>query len=215
MTDSNQKIAGALFFVGAVVVIMGIVLAEIFYPGYNVSSNFISDLGAFCRIQGGQYVCQINQPSSTIFNGCNVVFGVLVLLGSYFAYRTFRNRLFTILLVLTGIGITGVGIFPENVLGGTPHHIVSQMIFIFGGLSAIAAYRIERSPMNYFSVIMGVVTLAFWSFLEWGFLKLMEGTTSSNYLGLGVGGIERVVAYPLLLWVVGFGGYLMGSSQAS
>lgn len=194
---------------------MGIILAETFYPGYNVSSNFISDLGAFCRTQGGQYVCQINQPSSTIFNGCILVFGVLVLLGSYFAYRAFRNRLFTILFVLTGIGIVGVGIFPENVLGGIPHHIVSQMIFIFGGLSAIAAYRIERSPMTYFSVIMGVVTLAFWGFLEWGFLELMGGTASSNYLGLGVGGIERLVAYPLLLWMVGFGGYLMGSSQAS
>ena len=89
------------------------------------------------------------------------------------------------------------------------------MIFIFGGLSAIAAYRIERSPMTYFSVIMGVVTLVFWSFLEWGFLELMEGTASSSYLGLGVCGIEKMVAYPLLLWVLGFGGYLMGSSHAS
>ena len=47
MAHSNQKIAGVLFFVGAVVAIMGIFLAEIFYPAYNVSSNFISDLGAF------------------------------------------------------------------------------------------------------------------------------------------------------------------------
>ena len=132
-----------------------------------------------------------------------------MLLGSYFAYRAFRNRLFTILFILAGIGVTGVGIFPENVLGGTSHHIVSLMAFLFGGLSAIAAYRIERSPMTYFSIIMGVVTLVFW-----GFLELMEGTAASNYLGLGVGGIERIVAYPLLLWVVGFGGYLMGSSQA-
>jgi hypothetical membrane protein len=210
MTHSNQKIAGALFFVGAVVAIMGIFLAEIFYPGYNVSSNFISDLGAFCRTQGGQHICQINQPSSTIFNASIFVFGVLVLLGSYFAYRAFRNRLFTIVLILAGIGVTGVGIFPENVLGGTPHRIVSLMAFLFGGLAAIAAYRIERSPMTYFSVIMGVVTLVFL-----GFLGIMEGTASSNYLGLGVGGIERMVAYPLLLWVVGFGGYLMGSSQSS
>jgi hypothetical membrane protein len=153
---------------------MGIVLAEIFYPGYNVSSNFISDLGAFCRTQGGQYICQINQPSSTIFNGCSFIFGVLVLLGSYFAYRTFKNRLFTILIVLTGIGITGVGIFPENVLGGLPHHIVSQMIIIFGGLSAIAAYRIERSPMSYFSVIMGAVTLFFLGFSRVGVSRAYE-----------------------------------------
>ncbi|WP_254662945.1 hypothetical protein [Haladaptatus sp. W1] len=27
---------------------------------------------------------------------------------------------------------------------------------------------------------------------------------------LGSGGVERWVAYPLLLWVTGFGGYLLG-----
>jgi len=84
------------------------------------------------------------------------------------------------------------------------------MAFLFGGLAAIAAYRIERSPMTCFSVIVGVVTLVFLSFLG-----IMEGTASSNYLGLGVGGIERIEAYPLLLWVLGFGSYLMGSSQSS
>ncbi|NIQ06941.1 MAG: DUF998 domain-containing protein, partial [Candidatus Korarchaeota archaeon] len=30
---------------------------------------------------------------------------------------------------------------------------------------------------------------------------------------LGKGGMERMIAYPLLIWVVGFGGYLLGLSQ--
>lgn len=29
---------------------------------------------------------------------------------------------------------------------------------------------------------------------------------------LGVGGAERWVVYPLVLWLIGFGGYLMGTS---
>jgi hypothetical protein len=32
---------------------------------------------------------------------------------------------------------------------------------------------------------------------------------------LGVGGAERWVAYPVLLWAMGFGGYLAGSARGS
>jgi hypothetical protein len=28
-------------------------------------------------------------------------------------------------------------------------------------------------------------------------------------LGLGVGGMERMIVYPILMWGAGFGGYLM------
>jgi hypothetical protein len=31
---------------------------------------------------------------------------------------------------------------------------------------------------------------------------------------LGIGGLERWVAYPVALWVTGFGGYLLGFSAA-
>ncbi|MCX9076244.1 MAG: hypothetical protein OIN88_16610 [Candidatus Methanoperedens sp.] len=34
---------------------------------------------------------------------------------------------------------------------------------------------------------------------------------SDIYLGLGPGGMERMIAYPVLLWGTGFGGYLMSS----
>ena len=32
---------------------------------------------------------------------------------------------------------------------------------------------------------------------------------STTYLGLGLGGMERMVAYPLLLWEVGFGSHII------
>jgi len=41
---------------------------------------------------------------------------------------------------------------------------------------------------------------------------------SGIYLGLGKGGMERMIAYPALLWMVGFGGHLMsdnGNTRAS
>jgi hypothetical protein len=36
---------------------------------------------------------------------------------------------------------------------------------------------------------------------------------SGQYLGLGAGGMERMIAYPALMWGAGFGGYLIAYSQ--
>jgi len=33
------------------------------------------------------------------------------------------------------------------------------------------------------------------------------------FLGLGPGGMERMIVYPIPLWEVAFGGHLMASSQ--
>jgi hypothetical protein len=36
---------------------------------------------------------------------------------------------------------------------------------------------------------------------------------SGQYLGLGAGGMERMIAYPALMWGAGFGGYLIAYPQ--
>ena len=57
-----------------------------------------------------------------------------------------------------------------------------------------------KAPFAYFSVLMGMIGLiAFALFI------------SEFFLGLGAGGMERMITYPLLLWVIGFGGNLMSS----
>jgi hypothetical protein len=35
---------------------------------------------------------------------------------------------------------------------------------------------------------------------------------SKVYLGLGGGGMERMIAYPVLAWGIGFGGALLGGN---
>jgi hypothetical membrane protein len=35
------------------------------------------------------------------------------------------------------------------------------------------------------------------------------------YLGLGIGGMERMIVYPTLIWTVAFGGYLIGSKETA
>ena len=36
---------------------------------------------------------------------------------------------------------------------------------------------------------------------------------TGNFLTLGRGGMERMIAYPEVLWAIGFGGYLIGSED--
>jgi len=44
MKYDDRKIAGSLLFIGAVLCVLGIIIAEALYPGYSTSENYISDL---------------------------------------------------------------------------------------------------------------------------------------------------------------------------
>jgi hypothetical membrane protein len=178
-----RKIAGLLFLVGASQFIVCMIMAEALYPNYSTANNFISDLGV--------------GPSAILFNSSIIVFGLMVLGGSYCMWRVYRSKVLTILLLLAGIGATGVGIFTEN--AGSIHRVVSLIAFLFGGLSAIYAYKVEKFPLNYVSVVMGLA----------GLIALVLFVTE-NFLELGNGGMERMIAYPIVLWAIGFGGYLIG-----
>ena len=131
--------AGASLFVGTVQFIIGMHRAEFLYPGYSVSGNFISDLGATCRA-----TCVIYQPSASIFNFSVILFGLLIVLCSYFIWSEFRSSLITALFFISGLGAIGVGLFPET--AGFLHVIVSFITFFFGGFAAIAVSKLVKSP---------------------------------------------------------------------
>lgn len=189
---SDRTIAGMSFFAAILVLVIGINVAQQLYPGYSVSSNYISDLGATCRDTG----CQIIQPSAFIFNSSVFLTGILVCMAAYFIYREFQTSLLSISLAFSGIGAIGVGIFPEY--AGLPHYIAAFITFVFGGITLIASYTIVASPLRYFSILLGIATLA-----------ALALFISGQYLGLGPGGIERMIVYPFVLGGMTFSGYLM------
>lgn len=190
---NNRHAAGVFLFIGSVQFVLGMLIAEFLYPDYSASMNYISDLGATCRT-----TCIIYQPSATIFNTSAIIFGILVLVSSYFIWHEFHDLLISVLVILSGIGIVGVGLFPET--AGIIHLAVSFITFFFGGLSAIAIYRIVKAPFSYLSILMGIISLT-----------ALGLFISEIFLVLGPGGMERMIAYPLLLWVIGFGGNLMST----
>jgi hypothetical membrane protein len=111
MGYSDRQIARAILFVGALQFVVGLNVAEDLYPGYNVSMNYISDLGATRNA-----TCNLVQPSSAIFNSSVILSGLLILVAAFFIHRAFQTKPLSILLVLTGIGAIGVGVFSETTL---------------------------------------------------------------------------------------------------
>jgi hypothetical membrane protein len=192
----NLKRAGALLFLGTVQFLFCFILAEIYYPGYDVSSNYVSDLGATCR--GG--VCKFVQPSSSIFNASVVLLGVLLLLGSYYIRKGSGSKALPFFLLLSGVGAVGVGVFNESY--GSTHALFSALTFVAGGIQAILVFRVARPPMSYFAAAAGVITLA-------ATLLFLSGV----YLGLAAGGMERMIVYPALFGTIAFAGYLLGVSS--
>ncbi len=186
---SNASKAGAILFVGGVQYGIFLIVAEAVSPSYSVSTNAISDLG------------KIFPNSVPIFNSSIAIFGLLVLLSAYYVQKAFRWKPATVLGAITGIGLIGVASFPE----GSPyqlHGLFSLITFLFAGLDAVVAARFQFKPMFYFSIFLGIFTLAATVLYVGG-----------ENLGLGQGGMERMVVYPVLLWVIGFGGHLMSMSD--
>ena len=192
---ADAPVAGASMVLAGAVAFMGILTAEVLYPGYSTRQD-ISDLGS---TQPPNPV--IHEPSATIFDGTMLVTGALVLVAAYFVYRSGGRRAFAASLAVFGVAVFGVGVFPGNV---TPWHgLFALLTFFSGGVTALLSARVAERPFSYLCALLGGVSLA--TLLSVFFYGLVL-TRPHPLSFLGSGGIERWVAYPLLLWVVAFGG---------
>lgn len=184
MRSDDRTLAGVLFFLGSLQFFLAMLIAEGMRPSYSISTNAISDLGV--------------DSTALLFNTSVALLGVFTIAAAYLYHRTHRTLWITIPLLLAGIGPIGVGLFPETT--GLPHGIFALVAFFFGGLTAILISFRLQSLMRYISVILGVV----------GLVALVL-FVSGQFGGIGLGGMERMIAYPVLLWEIAFGGYLMST----
>jgi hypothetical membrane protein len=185
---------GVLFFVAGTVILMGIITGEALYQGaYRTDENTISDLGGSRPPES-----VVLQPSASIFDTTMIVAGLMILVGAYLVQRGLRRPGVTVPAGLLGAGVLGVGLFPGNT---DPHVLFALLTFIAGGVAAVCSYKIVSSPIRYVFVVLGSVALAA---LLLGLFLIEWGPVAE----LGEGGIERWVAYPVVLWLVGIGAYL-------
>jgi hypothetical membrane protein len=191
-----EKTAGALFFLGGALLWMGITTAEIFYPsGYSISGSMISNLGSTPPPNS-----LVFEPSANIFDYSLLVAGLMIIKGGILLYKT-RQRQLAILVGLIGLGTAGVGMFPAFHLA--IHSLSALIAFGSGGVAAIYSGYLFKPPFKYLAIVLGAVSLLF----------LAVGLLDSSVVVpiLGKGGTERWVAYPTMIWLIGFGGLLMAT----
>ena len=192
-------IAGALLVLAGCVALMGIISAETLYPGYSTARNAISDLGASEPPNS-----IIVQPSATIFNLTMLITGLLVVGAAVALGRAGFVWMATVPLGLFGLGAFLVGVFPGNY--GTIHALAALLTFVAGAVSAIAAATVFRGPLRVIAPVLGAVSLL--TLLSYYVLG-----PASPMFAFGPGGLERWIAYPVVLFVLAYGGYLMGAAR--
>jgi len=187
-----HKTAGGLLLTAGVTIVMGIITAEALYTNpYNARME-ISDLGA-------TDTGVILHPSSYIFNATMLITGAMILIGAWFTHRALHRRAVAIPAGLLGVGVLGVGIFPGNIHPW--HPIFAYTAFLAGGLAVLLSYKVTPQPLRAVFAILGAISLLFTIggvlLPEWGPFGQLE-----------LGGVERWMVYPVVLWLVGFGGFL-------
>jgi hypothetical membrane protein len=197
--------------VAAVTFIVGNIITQIGYgSSYSLSQNYISDLGAVnCGVFGGSgsyqghYACS---PWHDVFNASIVIMGLFIILAVPLIRTAFpprRSRTIGLgLLALAGLGSIGVGLSPEDV-NITIHSLSATLAFLGGGLALLvlgfAMFRDTRwDGFRAFTILCGLVDL----------VALVLFLTK-NYAGLGVGGMERLIVAPVLLWSIVVGLHLV------
>ncbi|OYR54411.1 DUF998 domain-containing protein [Halorubrum halodurans] len=184
--------------------LMGIITAELLYPNYSTRRD-ISDLGSTRPPDP-----VIHEPSATVFNATMLVTGLVVVLSAYLLYRVADRRGFPVALGVFGLGAFGVGVFPGNV---TPWHgLFALLTFFSGGITVVLSSRVVSRPFSLLCGFLGGTSLTLLvSVFFYGLV--VRGPHPLEFLGGG--GIERWVVYPLVLWLLAFGGYLMADSRDS
>jgi hypothetical membrane protein len=199
--DAPSSIAGTGLVLAGFLGFMGIITAEVLYPNYSTRQD-ISDLGSTLPPNP-----IIHEPSATIFNSTMLVTGALVMVSAYFVYRGLDRDRFAVLLGLFGFGAVGVGVFPGNV---TPWHgLFALFTFFVGGVTVLASSRTVSRPFSVLCALFGSISLVV---LVSVFVFGLVIGGPHPLAALGSGGIERWVAYPLILWLLAYGGYLLGTS---
>ena len=173
----KKKFSGAVLFFGAMQFLLFVSIAEFVATNFTVSGNTISHLG----IDNAPY----------IFNTTIVILGLSEIIAGYFLRENF-SKLFSIFLVIGGIGAIGVGIFNEDF--GKIHLLFALLAFVFSSLGTyVIFFKKRKDLMTSMWAMLGTVAL----------IALILYSLSID-LGLGKGGMERMIMYPNIIWAIGF-----------
>jgi hypothetical membrane protein len=167
-----------------------IMLGASMAPGYDVAGGAISDLGVIGE-------------TAALFNTTLIAVGLLNIAGGCLQYRAEPSRVALAVAVLAGLGALGAGIFPLD--RGDLHGLSALLAFLFFNVqTAIMASR-SRDALRLFGIALALLGL--------GYVVVMVIGDAGNpaiFGAIGHGGAERMIVYPPMLWLMIYGGSLMG-----
>jgi hypothetical protein len=178
------------------------------FPRYNWLQNDTSNLAnTQCGFFAGPnsastYVCS---PLHDVVNASFVLTGVLVIVGALLLWRFWPTGWLTdtamVLWILLGFGKILVGLAPENTNIGL--HMMGSLNVPLGSIAVLLlSLLISRRDLwlGLAGMALGLVGLVGTVLSTVG-----EYAGPALYLGLGAGGMDRVAAYPAILWLLGAG----------
>jgi hypothetical membrane protein len=189
----NRTVAGVAFVALAAQFMTVIMLAAAMVPGYDFRGGAISDLGVF-------------PETALLFNASLVLVGLLNLLGGYFFYRTHGKRWLLAVFAIAGVGAAGAGLFPLDT--GGLHGLFALLAFLFFNVQALGSATHLTGLVRGLSVLAGAVGVVFVVLMALG-----DAGNAAAFGPIGHGGTERMIVYPVMLWLVALGGYLLGESD--
>ena len=208
---------GACWAVGVVqYAAVQLVAAAAWTTPYSLKNNYISDLGntacGMFHVPHGTpyYVCS---PDHGLMNASFAVAGVLTIAGALLLRRIWPAghlaRWALGLWILSGIGKIIVGLVPEDTHIGL--HLLGALNVPLGSVAILLlslAIRRTSRALSTIGIVVAVVGLA-------GSVLSTAGEFAGSplYLGLGVGGAERLASYPGSLWMLGIGVVAMFSTR--
>jgi hypothetical membrane protein len=172
---------------------------------YSFFANTISDLGETAKFTYGTPAMW--SPDHVWMEVAFVLLGVVMIIGTPFIYQEFKENTSVKVWVarigfsaqaLAGAGAITVGFVPENV-NDLGHKIGAGLaigIGTFGVLLLGLSIPLPRPIRQFMLWCMPISLVAILLF------------ALHEYLGFGPGGMERIAAYPEVIWLIMFGSYI-------
>lgn len=190
-TVGARRGAGLLLFILAAEFMTAIMLAASMAPAYAINGGAISDLGVI-------------KETALLFNASLVFIGALNILGGFLFYRSHGRAWILGVFMLAGLGAIGAGVFPLST--GDAHSLFALLAFVFFNVEAIACLAVVTGPMRVISAVAGLTGLAFVVLMVIG-----DAGNPAVFGAMGHGGAERMIVYPVMIWLMAFGGYLLAA----
>ncbi len=187
---NNQDFAGLLFFLLGAQFMTVLMLSAAIAPGYNINMSAISDLGVI-------------SSTAWLFNISVIAVGILNIIGGYLYYTRHKDIKILLIFTISGVGAMGAGIFPLNT--SDLHSIFALLAFLFFNLQPLITSTKLTSTIKIMSLFLGVIGLIFVVIMIIG-----DSGYTAIFGIIGHGGAERMIVYPPMLWMMVFGGYLIG-----